>query len=193
MDSEVGPVDGDERLADIAQCGFAVESQLLFGQHDAGRPAISLADRVDADGIVVKSPLRLLGRLDFGDQPARRRIPPGKLDAGCLADQAAAAIAPDEVLRAQRLAVGERDVDAGVVLRETRDFTSAIHRHRQLADPLGEDALDVVLQQPEDVVVSRGKVADVQRHQVEVHDRKPLSLRDEPIGDSALIEDLDGA
>jgi len=28
---------------------------------------------------------------------------------------------------------------------------------------------------------------------VEVHDRKHLALREEPIGDSALIEDLDGA
>ena len=59
--------------------------------------------------------------------------------------------------------VGERDVDAGVVLRETRHLTSAIDRHRQLADPLGQDALDVVLPQPEDVVVPGGKVADVQR------------------------------
>ena len=55
------------------------------------------------------------------------------------------------------------DVDAGVVLRETRHFTSAIDRHRQLADPAGQDALDVVLPQPEPVVVPGGKVADVQR------------------------------
>ena len=146
-----------------------------------------------ADRILVKPPLRLLGHFDFGDQPARRRIPAGELDAGSLANQAAAAIAPDEILRPERLTVGERDVDAGVVLRETRHVTSAIDRHRQLADPLGQDALDVVLPQPEHVVVPGGKVADVQRDHVEAHDLIDLSLREEPIGDSALIENLDGA
>jgi len=51
----------------------------------------------------------------------------------------------------------------------------------------------VVLPQPEHVVVPGGKVADVQRHHVEAHHRVRLSLRDEPIGDSALIENLDRA
>ena len=41
---------------------------------------------------------RLLGQLDLGDQAARRRLPPGELDAGRLADQAAPAVAPDEIL-----------------------------------------------------------------------------------------------
>ncbi len=50
-----------------------------------------------------------------------------------------------------------RDADAGVVLRETGHLTSAIDRHRQLADPAGQDALDVVLPQPEPVVVPGGK------------------------------------
>ena len=75
-----------------------------------------------------------------------------------LPDQTASAIAPDEIIRPQRLAVGQLDVDAGVVLRETRHLTSAIDRHRQLADPAGEYALDVVLPQCEPVVVPRGKV-----------------------------------
>ena len=87
---------------------------------------------------------------------------PGELDAGCLADQAASSVAPDEIVRPQRLAVGQLDVDAGVVLRETRHLTSAIDRHRQLADPAGQDALDVVLPQPEPVGVPGGEVADVQ-------------------------------
>ena len=76
--------------------------------------------------------------------------------------RAASAVAPDEILRPQRRAVGQLHVDAGVVLRETRHLTSAIDRHRQLADPAGQDALDVVLPQREPVVVPRGKVADVQ-------------------------------
>jgi hypothetical protein len=77
---------------------------------------------MDAERILVKPPLRLLRQLDFGNQPAHRRIPSWELDAGGLANQAAAAIAPDEILRPERLTVGDRDVDAGVVLRETRDF-----------------------------------------------------------------------
>jgi hypothetical protein len=40
----VGPVDGDERLADIAQGGFAVESQLRFGHEDPHRPPSHAAD-----------------------------------------------------------------------------------------------------------------------------------------------------
>ena len=80
-----------------------------------------------------------------------------------LTDQTASSVAPDEIFRPQRLAVGQLDVDAGVVLREARHLTPAIDRHRQLADPAGQDALDVVLPQPEPVVVPGGKVADVQR------------------------------
>ena len=66
-------------------------------------------------------------------------------------------------------------------------------RHRQLADPAGEDALDVVLPQPEPVGVPGGKVADVQTDRGEPRDLGHLPLREEPIGDAALIEDLDGA
>jgi hypothetical protein len=63
----------------------------------------------------------------------------------------------------------------------------------QLADPAGQDALDVVLPQPEPVVVAGGKVADVQRNAGEPRDLSHLPLGEEPIGDSTLIEDLDGA
>ena len=135
---------------------------------------------------------RLLGQLDLGDQVARRRIPSGELDAGCLADQAAASIAPDEVLRPSRPAVRQHDVDAGVVLRETGDLDAVVDRHLQFADPVGQDALDVVLQQPEHVVVPGWEVVD-ERGPGEHRDLVFLSLRDEPIGDSTLIENLDGA
>ena len=124
---------------------------------------------------------------------AGRRIPPGELDGGCFTDRIASAIAPDEVFRPQRRAVGQLHVDAGVVLRETPHLTPAIDRDRQLADPAGQDALDVDLPQREPLVVPRGKVADVQRDPGEPRDLGHLSLREEPIGDSALIEDLDGA
>jgi hypothetical protein len=100
---------------------------------------------MDAEGVVADAQLRLLGHLDLSDQADGRRIPPGKLDAGCFTDQTASSVAPDEIVRPQRLAVGQLDVDAGVVLSETRHLTSAIDRHLQLLDPVGEYALDVVL------------------------------------------------
>src|SRR5439155_20706109 len=99
-----------------------------------------------------------------------------ELDAGCLADQAASSVTPDEIVRPQRLAVGQLDVDAGGVLREPRHSTFAIDRHRQLADPAGQYALDVVLPQPEPVGVPGGKVADVQTDPGEPRDLRHLSL-----------------
>src|SRR5262249_61765745 len=106
---------------------------------------------------------------------------------------AAPSVAPDEIASAQRAAVGQLDVDAGAVLREPRHLTSAIERHRQLADPAGQDALDVVLPQPEPVRVAGGKVADVQTDPGEPRHLSDLTLREEPVGDPTLIEDLDGA
>jgi len=52
-------------------------------------------------------PRNVLGHLDLGDQSAGRRIPPGELDAGCLADLAASSAAPDEIFRSQRVTVGQ--------------------------------------------------------------------------------------
>ncbi len=129
----------------------------------------------------------------MSDQAAGSRVPAGELDTGCLADHAASAVAPDEVCRPQRPAVGQLDVYAGVVLRETGHLQSAIDRHPQLVDPAGEYSLDVVLPQPEPVVVPGGKVADVQTDPGEPGDLGHLPRREEPISDSALIENLDGA
>ena len=205
MDPVIGPIDGDQPFAEIAQGGFGRGSDVLFGQHDPYRPALreddlAVADLVlhpaeamAAEGVVADAQFRLLRHLDLGDQGAGRRIPAGELDAGCFTDQTASSIAPGEILRPQRLAVGQLDVDAGVVLRETRHLTSAMDRHRQLADPAGQYALDVVLPQPERVGMPGGEVADVQGGPGELPDPGHLSLREEPIGDSALIEDLDGA
>jgi hypothetical protein len=148
---------------------------------------------MEAEGVLADAQFRVLGHLDLGDQAAGCRIPSGELDAGCFTDHTASSVAPDEIFRPQRLAVGHLDVDAGVVLREARHLTSAIDRHRQLADPAGQYALDVVLPQPEPVAVPGGKVADVQGDAGEPRDLGYLPLRQEPISDSTLIEDLDAA
>ena len=88
---------------------------------------------------------------------------PGNSMPAALRITTAASVAPDEVVGPQRLAVGQLDVDAGVVLREARHLTSAVDRHPQLADPAGQYALEVALPQREPVVVAGGEVADVQR------------------------------
>src|SRR5207253_268480 len=124
--------------------------------------------------------------LDLGDQGADCRIPAGELDARGFADQAAPAVAADQVLRPQRPAVGHLNVDAAVVLRETRHLPSAINLQRQLANPAGQDLLKALLPEPEHVVVPGGEVADVQRDVGERRNLKYLPLRKEPIGDSTL-------
>ena len=50
-----------------------------------------------------------------------------------------------------------------------------------------------LLPQPEPVGMPGGEVADVQADHGEPGDLGHLPLRKEPIGDAALIEDLDGA
>ena len=99
--------------------GSVVGSDVLFGHQDADPPSIlQPAEGMDAEGVAADAPFRrLFGQLGLGDQIAGRRIRSGKLDAGGLADQTASAVAPDEVLRPQRRAVAQLDVDAGVVLR----------------------------------------------------------------------------
>ena len=154
---------------------------------------LHLAQGIRSRGSATDAQLRLLRHLDLGDQAARRRVPPGEVDAGRLADQAASPVAPDEIRGAQRPAVGQLDVDAGVVLRETGDLDAVVDRHPQLADPASQDALDVVLPQPEPVVVAGGKVADVQTDAGEPGNLGHLSLGEEPIRDSTLVENLDRA
>ncbi len=117
MDSEVGAVHVDECLAQIAQGGLAGRSEVPFGDHDPHRPAVHVdhlavadlvsqsAESVYALVIAADAQLRLLGHLDLGDQVAGRRIPPGELDAGGLADGAASSVASDEVVRPQRATV----------------------------------------------------------------------------------------
>ena len=106
VDAVVGPVHADERVADITQRWFAADSELALGQDDADRLAlIDIGDGVDAERILVEPPLRFLGRLDLGDQPAECRIPPGELDACRPADHAPAAIGADKVLSPERSTV----------------------------------------------------------------------------------------
>ncbi len=105
----VGAVDRDEGLAHVAQGGFGRGADVRFGHHDRHRAFIGVdhlavadlvlhpAERVLPEGVAVETQLRLLGYLHLGDQAARRRVGATELNTGTLADQAAPAIAPNEV------------------------------------------------------------------------------------------------
>lgn len=122
------------------------------------------------------------------------RIVPGEPDTGGFPDQIACSVALNEIFRPKRLALRQRDIDAGAVLRETRYCASAIDGDRQLADPRGEDALDVVPPQREPVVVLCAKSLFSKRSR-----RNPrsghLALHEEPIRDcgAPIILRMDAA
>ena len=136
---------------------------------------------------------RRLVHFHFGEDAAGGRIPARKVDARRFPNDAAAAVTADEKLSAQRLAAGEHDVDARRVLLEAGDLPAVQDRHVELGDPARQDALNVFLPQPEAVRVARGEVADVQTDSGEPGDLGHLPFRKEPVCDSALVEDLDGA
>src|SRR5205823_14330444 len=157
VDAIVGPVHDLERLAEIAQRGFARGPGVPFGHHDpygahiledhlaVAHLVLQPAEGMGAERVVADAQFRHRGHLDLGDQAAGRRTPTGEVDAGRLPDHTATSVAPDEILGPERPAAGERDVHAGVVLRETGHLRAVMDRHVQLTDPAGQDALDVVL------------------------------------------------
>ena len=79
------------------------------------------------------------------------------------------------------------------MLHESRDFAAVEDWHLELGDPVGEDALDVLLPQREPVVVAGREVADVQAGDGEARDLRGLSRREESVRDAALVEYFDGA
>jgi hypothetical protein len=188
--AEVLAIDADQRLAQIPERGLAVDDHGAFGQHHARLAAVGLADAVDAGGIASHSPRRILREIHFGDHPARGRIPAGELDAREPAHEAPAAVATDEEPRAKRAAIRQLDVDAGVILHEVDDLAAAVDSGVQLFDPFGQQPLDVILEQTEHVVVPRGQVADVERHEVKVQGGVLLANGQEALDDAALVQDL---
>src|SRR4051812_30325375 len=80
-----------------------------------------------------------------------------------------------------------------MVLREADYLPSAMDRHCQFLDPSGEDALNVGLRERKQIIVPRREIADIEREPGEARDMRRFSLREEPIGDAALIENFDRA
>ena len=92
----------------------------------------------------------------------------------------------------QRATIRQFDADRGVILREARHLAAAIDRYRQLGQPIGENALDMILPEPQHVIVAGRQVRDLERN-VKVHGFVQLSLGQEAVGDSALVQDLASA
>ncbi len=84
------------------------------------------------------------------------------------------------------------DVDAAAVLRHARHLVPVTDRHAQLVDPPGQEPLGAVLRQREAVGVAGRGVAEVQGNAGEPGHLGGGALREEPLGDAALVEDLDG-
>ncbi len=87
---------------------------------------------------------------------------PGNGDPGGLADEAAPAVASDQVHRTERTAIADADVDSRVILGEARHLGAAIDGHPEVLDPRGEDPLDVLLPQSEEVRVAGRKAAEIE-------------------------------
>ena len=147
VDPVVGPVDGDERLAEIAQGGFGRGSDVRFGHHDPHRSPV-LVDHLAVADLVLHLPRAWMPR-------ASRRMPnsgssaistsairllvvgshPGNSMPAAFRTTLRPPSHPTRYSARSDSAVGQLDVDAGVVLREARHFTFAIDRHRRARRP----------------------------------------------------------
>jgi len=86
--------------------------EVSFREDDPNRlPVAGPTEGMNTASIATEAVLGFLVHLDLGDQPAGRGLQPREVDAGCLADQAASSVAPDEVVGSHRLAADELDVD----------------------------------------------------------------------------------
>lgn len=165
---------------------------LRLGHDDPDRPPVlHHGDPVDPDVVMAEAGWRLLGHLDLGDQVAPGRLRTDELDTGRPADDTAPTICPDQVRRPPQVALRKVDVDAGVVLGEAGDLEPAVDRHPELLDPAAQDPLDVALRQRQRVRMTRGEAGDLERGAGEAQRLNGPSLDEEPVGDTALVEDLD--
>jgi hypothetical protein len=190
---EVGSPHGDEGPTEIGQGGLSCLALIGFAHHYAcPRVAFDPPEALGAVLVAADAPFGLVAQPDLGDERADRRVPAAELNAGQLADQAASAIASDEVPGSQGAAVGNVGVDTAAVGRESCHLTAPIDRHSELVDPGGQNWLETVLWQRQPIVVPGGEIAYVQRDHGVPLDLHRLSCLQEPVGDAALVKHFDG-
>ena len=146
-------------------------------------PGVVVADPLGSSSVASTSAIRLL----------RVASQPTKSMPAALRTTLRPPSAPTRYVARSGSALGEVQVDAGLVLGEAGHLQAATDRHPQLLDPAEHDPLDVVLPQPQRVRVPGREVAEVQRRVPEAHRLRDLSLGEEPVGDPALVEDLQRA
>ena len=194
MGAVVAPVGGDERRAEVVQRGVDGMLDLRLEEDDPVRAAALLAIHgTDAAAFRPQADRGRLVHLDLGDEVAARGIESGELDARRLADHAAAPVTPDEVARPDGRAIGQPDIHAGLVLREADHLALAQRGDAELGDPAGQDDLELLLPQGEEVVVAGREVADVERRPRVADERMRPARRKKPVDDAALVEDLERA
>ena len=154
-------------------------------------PQLGLADLGHYGG----QRLRRRGHLHL----AQQRLDPGGLageaDAEQLAHRAAAAVAADEVARAQLRAVGQLGGHPVLVLAQPDQFAAAPDLGAELGGVLGQQALGDGLRDAEDVRMCgvqpvRRRLDDAGE---ETTDRVLLAEREEPLQQTALVHHLDAA
>jgi hypothetical protein len=139
--------------------------------------------------------LRRHGHLHLAQQPLDPGGLAGEADPEQLAHRAAAAVAADEVARAQPRAVGQLGGHPLVVLAQPHQFAAAPDLDAEFGGVLGQQALDGGLRDAEDVRMCgvqpvRRRLADAGE---ETAERVLLAEREEPLQQTALVHHLDAA
>src|SRR5690606_28588635 len=79
------------------------------------------------------------------------------------------------------------------VLSESGDLDAAMDRDAELVDPFGQDGFDLVLPDPEEIVVAAREVAELQGHVGERRLVVDPTLGEKTFGEAALVEGFERA
>jgi hypothetical protein len=202
---EVGAGHGPELGAELVQCR---RHRSVLG-HRGGRydhPEVPVAQRSEAEPQLGAPHLRDHGRHGLrilrDRHLAQQGVHPGRLpresDAEQPADRAPAAVAADDEPALDPGPVGQADDDSPVVLLEPHHLEPAPDLRADLPRMLGEQPVDDGLRDTQHVPV-RGvqpigplgeRAGDAGE---EAAEGKPAAVRQEPLQQAALVEDLDAA
>ena len=152
---------------------------------------MGLADFLDDGG----NRRRILGHLHFTQQRLDLGGLAGETDAEQLAHRTAAAVAPDEVARAQVRAVRQLDGHPVLVLAQPDHFAAAPDLGTEFEGTLVEQPLGDRLRGGEAVRVRRVQPVRPRLHDAaeETADLELLTDREEPVQQAALVHHLDAA
>jgi hypothetical protein len=203
--AEVGARERPQLLLELVEgwLGRTVLGHAVGGHDDAVHPLVPVPDEDDAEPQLGLADFRddggnrrrILGHLHVTQQRLDRGGLAGETDAEQLAHRTAAAVAPDEVARAQVRAVRQLDGHPVLVLAQPDHFAAAPDLGTEFEGTLVEQPLGDRLRGGEAVRVSR--VQPVRPRLVdaaeETADLELLTDREEPVQQAALVHHLDAA